>query len=277
MKKISFIKMSGAGNDFIIIDKEKNSPFILKNDVIKKLCDRRNGIGADGVITISKNEKYDFEMEYYNSDGSTGTLCGNGSRCSIWYAFTVGYCGLDTYFTSSHEVYKGKILSDELVKFYLKPPHSVRQNVQIELKSGIINADFVNTGSPHVVIDISKNAEVFPENIDLVDVKNIGREIRNHKEFSPDGTNVNFINFINNKIQIRTYERGVEDETLACGTGSTAAAYLSFLNKKIELPVSLITKSNEILVVDFVYVDNTADNISLAGPAKIVFSGVFSL
>ena len=277
MKKISFIKMSGAGNDFVVIDKGKNSPFVLKNDVIKKLCDRRNGIGADGVITIAKGGQTDFEMEYFNSDGSTGTLCGNGSRCAVWYAFTAGYCGIDTSFSCGNQDYKGKILSDENVKFYLKPPHSLKRNLQLKLKCGVISADFVNTGSPHVVIDICKNKDVLSDNLEQLEVNNLGREIRNHKDFAPDGTNVNFVKISDNKIYIRTYERGVEEETLACGTGSTAAAYLSYLNNKMELPIPLITRSNEILVVDFIYDNNAAGNISLAGPAKIVFSGVFPI
>lgn len=277
MKKISFIKMSGAGNDFIVIDKGKNSPFVLKNDVIKKLCDRRNGIGADGVITIAKGEQTDFEMEYFNSDGSTGTLCGNGSRCAVWYAFTAGYCGIEAVFSCGNLDYQGKILSDENVKFYLKPPHSLKRDLQVELKGGVISADFVNTGSPHVVVDICKNKDVFSDDLEQIDVYSLGREIRNHKDFAPDGTNVNFIKISDNKIYIRTYERGVEEETLACGTGSTAAAYVSYLNDTMELPISLITRSNEILVVDFIYKDNQAENISLAGPAKIIFNGIFQI
>jgi diaminopimelate epimerase len=277
MKKISFIKMSGAGNDFIVIDKGKNSPFVLASDVIKRLCDRRNGIGADGVITIAKGGGTDFEMEYFNADGSTGTLCGNGSRCAVWYAFTAGYCGIDSGFSCGNEDYKGKILSDENVKFYLKPPHSLKRDLQVELKCGVISADFVNTGSPHAVIDICKNKDVLSDDLEQIDIYNLGREIRNHKSFAPDGTNVNFIKISDNKIYIRTYERGVEDETLACGTGSTAAAYIAFLNNNVSLPVSLITRSNEILSVDFSYTNNMAGNISLAGPAKIVFSGIYTL
>lgn len=277
MEKISFIKMSGAGNDFIIIDKAKNSPFALSSEAIIKLCDRRNGIGADGVIEISQSDRHDFEMDYYNSDGSIGTLCGNGSRCAIWYAHTQKYCSKDVSFLSKEIVYGGVIIDSELVKFYLKPPQSIRRQLKLALESGVIEADFIDTGSPHIVIDVNKNSNFFKTELNKIDVARIGKEIRYHKEIAPEGANVNFINIFDNRIFIRTYERGVEEETLACGTGSVAAAIISFLNQEIKPPIDLITKSNENLKVDFISLNNSINEVSLTGPAKIVFTGVFSL
>jgi len=280
MEKISFIKMSGAGNDFIVIDKNMNPVFSLDTKVIQKICDRRNGIGADGVITISNSKTYDFEMEYFNADGSTGSLCGNGARCAIKFADSSSRVkNSRTNFLSNSVAYTGEVLNEDKVRFDFNSPAKLKYNFKVKAGGQLINASYADTGSPHVVIkvdEVLKNPHDLKsgyQNIDEFPVYNFGREIRNLNEFSPGGTNVNFIKIIDKKIHIRTYERGVEDETLACGTGSTAAAIISYVNDKLEAPISLITRGGDELIVDFKVENQKIKNLSLTGPAKMIFSG----
>jgi diaminopimelate epimerase len=275
MKGISFIKMSGAGNDFIIIDKTQNPDFVLKNNVISRLCHRRNGIGADGIITIDDPDGYDFGMEYYNADGSTGTLCGNGARCAIKYAQISNRTNGDTVrFLSNDSEYSGELLQDGQIKFNLKPPTDIDVKRTVQFDGKKILASFINTGSPHIVIENSDLPDnEMRMNLDKVDVILIGRKIRNEPEFTPGGTNVNFIKVVDNYIHIRTYERGVEDETFACGTGSVAAAIIA--SKKFDLlpPVSLITKGGDELVVNFDKEELEIKNVSLTGPVEEIYKG----
>lgn len=280
MAKIIFAKMSGAGNDFIVIDKDIYTDLKLDSRLIKKLCDRRNGIGADGVITISASSGYDFLMEYFNADGSTGSLCGNGSRCAIKFAKVTGKVKSDKVkFISNNILYSGEIINEEKQKFFLNKPNDLKLNFKIFAHNQMLNVSFINTGSPHVVININsilKNPveqNSFYEDIDNVPVLDIGREIRYHNEFLPGGTNVNFIKPTDDRVIMRTYERGVEDETLACGTGAAAAAVISSLNYGFEAPVSVLTRGGEILIVDFNKVNNEFNNLALIGPAKIIFTG----
>jgi diaminopimelate epimerase len=280
MEKISFIKMSGAGNDFVVIDKNINPAFILNEKVIQKLCDRRNGIGADGVITISNSVDYDFEMEYFNADGSTGSLCGNGARCAIKFAESSSRIkNKKTYFLSNAVSYTGEVLDENLMKFDFNPPAKLKFNFKVKAGNQLINACFADTGSPHVVIkieDVLKNPNDLNSNyseIDKFPVFELGREIRYLEEFSPGGTNVNFIKIVDSKIYIRTYERGVEDETLACGTGATAAAIIAHAIDKLEAPITLITRGFDELTVNFNVENQKIKNLSLIGPAKIIYSG----
>lgn len=279
MKNISFTKMSGAGNDFIMIDKSSFPEISFANGEISKLCDRRNGIGADGVIIVSNSNSYDFAMDYYNADGSTGTLCGNGARCSILFAKNSGrLSGKETNFLANDLEYSGELLDDGLVKFNLKEPIDIRTEINVKCMGGNIPASYIHTGSPHVVIlydDILKNLEekIVEKSFDEIPVVEIGREIRNLSEFAPGGTNVNFIKIENDEVLIRTYERGVEDETLACGTGSVAAAVISYLKFGIKPPVTLITRGKEKLFVNFAVKDGKFAGLSLTGPAKEVYKG----
>jgi diaminopimelate epimerase len=283
MKKISFIKMSGAGNDFIIINKDIYPELDFNNGSVKKLCDRRNGIGADGLITIAGSAgQHDFIMDYYNSDGSTGSLCGNGARCAVRYA---GYSGLtkDKFvrFLSNNIEYSGSILSEDLILVNFNPPSVMKLNLNIKTAGQSVKCSFIDTGSPHVVINIKDVLEnpadknSFYNDLDSFPVFNLGREIRYLDDFSPKGTNVNFIKVGKNIIQIRTYERGVEDETLSCGTGSVAAALVANFLYDLNPPVSLLTRGEDYLTVDFKTVGNDISNLSLSGPAKITFSGEF--
>lgn len=276
MEKISFTKMSGAGNDFIIL---KNFPAISLNPVlIKKLCDRRNGIGADGVINISSAENSDFKMNYFNADGSTGTLCGNGARCALRYVYDNGIAQKKLLnFISGEDYYSGEILDSGLVTFNLHSPGIIKRNFTIKLDKKEIKVSFADTGSPHAVIFADAVNAYLGEKISIDDypVDTIGRAVRYNQAFAPGGANVNFVSVKGEKLYIRTYERGVENETLACGTGSVAAAVISFLEKFVKSPVHLVTRSGDELVVDFRFVNDEFLNVSLTGPAKIIFTGEY--
>lgn len=283
MNEIYFYKLTGAGNDFIFFDKREFPSLTISPIAAKKLCDRRFGIGADGIIIIQDKDNYDFEMQYFNADGSSGSLCANGARCAIWFAEKTNRLKFrKAKFISNGSEYLGEVISDELIKFNLNPPTKSKFNFRIKVAEQLIKADFIDTGSPHIVIDIkdvlqdSKNPLSNFSKISDFPVYQIGREIRYHQDFAPSGTNVNFYTVENDKIYIRTYERGVEDETLACGTGSVATAISAFLNKKISLPISLITWGGETLIVNFDVENQKFSSLTLTGPAKIVFEGKIS-
>lgn len=274
--------MSGAGNDFVVIDRGLNPGLVLNPAMVKMLCDRRNGIGADGVITIDDSNDYDFLMEYYNADGTTGSLCGNGARCAVKFAGNSGRIKEGkTRFLSNGSEYHGEVLGPDVVKFYFGVPCNLKLNLELNAGGRKINGAFVDTGSPHVVIDISgilKDPGQPGSNyrdINDVPVFELGREIRNLPEFAPGGTNVNFFSFEKGRIYIRTFERGVEDETLACGTGNAAAALILNRVKNIPPPVKLITRGGDELTVDFSAGKEEINDLTLTGPVKVVFTGEY--
>lgn len=284
MKKFSFIKLNSAGNDFILFDRKFNPSIELYPELIQKLCNRRTGIGADGILLISDLTGYSFDMQYFNADGSTGVLCANGARCALRYAFISGRIdrGLSK-FKSNGIDYTGKIVDDKLVKLFLNSPKKLKINFKIKVADQLINASYVDTGAPHVIIKISdvlKNPnrlDSFYNNIDEVPVFQLGRDIRYSKDFAPEGTNVNFIDIQDDMIKIRTYERGIEDETLACGTGSVAAALISYFNFQLQPPIKLITKIGETFIVDFEFQNQIIKDLSLTGPAELIFKGELSI
>ena len=280
MSQFFFTKLSGAGNDFVLFDTKLNLDLGLNPHLIRKFCDRRKGIGADGIIVFNDSEQLSFEMIYYNADGSTGSLCANGARCSLQYAFSTNRIGIARVkFKANGIEYKGEVLEEGLIKFYLNPPEDLKERFKIKAAEQLITVSFINTGSPHVVIKISdvlqnpKNPASNNYSLNDFPVNKVGNEIRYSKDFAPDGTNVNFIEIVDGKVKIRTYERGVEDETLACGTGSVCAAIITFLQDKLIPPIKIIPKSGEELIVDFKFVENKINDLSLIGPAKIVFKG----
>ena len=284
MEKIYFIKMSGAGNDFIVFDRKNNPGLKLNSELIQKFCDRRNGIGADGVIVISDSTEQNFVMDYYNADGSFGALCGNGARCAVKYAeFSGRLNNGSAKFLSNNILYSGKMLGSEDVQVYLNPPSKLKNGFKVKAANQLIAASYVNTGAPHVVIKIEdmlrdpKNLNSSYDNLNDIPVYEAGREIRYLNDFAPEGTNVNFIKVEDGKINIRTYERGVEAETLACGTGAVASAYWGFINEKLVPPIFLKTRGGDELIVDFKKEGDELKEVSLRGPAKIIFSGEISV
>lgn len=256
---ISFTKYQATGNDFILID-NRDGKLALSKEQIIKICDRKFGIGADGLILIESSNKAPFHVNYYNSDGSQ-SLCGNGSRAAVHFAAKLGLVGSTTQFDAYDGLHEATLLSNNIVRLKMN-------DVQvIETKA---NHLFLNTGSPHVV--------EFVNHINQHPVLETGKTIRYSETFKPGGTNVNFVEALpNNTIFVRTYERGVENETLSCGTGVTAAA-LAATTKGYISPVRIETKGGQ-LTVEFV---NHGDGkgykeIYLIGPAMRVFEGEISL
>lgn len=250
---ISFHKYQGTGNDFVMID-DRNGTFPSDNiSLIAHLCDRKMGVGADGVILIQKHPSLDFRMVYFNPDGSK-SLCGNGSRCAIAFAHTLGIIGNHTTFETTDGIHTGS-LSNGLVYFQLHDVHSVEPQG---------SNWYINTGSPHHIQVVT--------DVDGTDIVNIGKAIRYSEQYSPAGTNVNFLEKTPQGIKVRTYERGVENETLSCGTGVTACALAaSFMN--YESPVTVDTRGGR-LTVSFRKNGAHFEEIYLAGPAKKVFEGI---
>ncbi len=256
--KIQFYKYQGTGNDFVMIDNRNNQ--FPKTDValINKFCDRRFGVGADGLILLEKSEIVDFKMVYFNADGNESTMCGNGGRCIVAFAKKLKIIDTKTTF----EAIDGKhyaTITDTIVSLQMKDIKIV-ENHNTHL--------FLNTGSPHHVL--------FSSDIDTIDVKKIGRKIRKGAPYFEEGTNVNFAEKINsNTFKVRTYERGVEDETLSCGTGVTAVAIAaSVANKTSENKLHIETLGGN-LTVSFTHEKDVYKNVYLTGKATFVFEGFF--
>ncbi len=277
MNKVNFIKMNGAGNDFILISQSENPEFYPNVNLVRELCNRRKGIGADGLLLIKENKDFDFELEYYNCDGSLGSLCGNGARCSIKFAFDfLNLNANQTEFLCNNSVYKGEKTDFDNIKFHFNKINLLKTNQKLVLGENEIKFHFVENGSPHAVIFWNDIYNLCEENFDNFDIQYLGKCIRFNDYFNPGGANVNFIHIENNNYKIRTYERGVEEETFACGTGTVASAIIMNLIYGINSPISIKTKDNDILTVDFVKKNENFEKINLTGPAKINYIGTYN-
>jgi diaminopimelate epimerase len=255
--KLLFSKYQGTGNDFIIADNRKGDYSSLTKAQIQRLCDRRFGIGADGLMLLNERPGYDFEMKYYNADGKEGSLCGNGSRCMIKFVYHLGL-HRDTYkFLASDGVHEAEIDMDGIVSLKMRDVRAIRK---------FHNDYILDTGSPHYI--------KLTNHVMELDVYKKGYEIRHSKEFEEEGINVNFVEQTDepDKIIVRTFERGVEDETLSCGTGVTAAALVCYHNENGFNEVEVKTPGG-ILSVEFDRIDEKFENIWLCGPAEKVFDG----
>jgi len=252
--KISFFKYQGTGNDFIIVD-DRNKLFPADNDLIVHLCDRKFGIGSDGLILIQNSSTADFHMEFFNPDASK-SFCGNGSRCAVAFAYRIGMIERTTNFTAIDGLHSAVVESSSIVKITMKDVIDLRKS----------DADMIlNTGSPHFVR--------FTENLAEEDIINTGREIRFSEQFKQEGINVNLVEVLgNNKVKCATYERGVENETLSCGTGVTAVAIAANQLKNCSSPISIVTKGGN-LAVEFEYTKDRYKNVTLKGPAAFVYKG----
>lgn len=260
---LSFFKYHGAGNDFILIDARENE-IILSNQEIAFLCDRHKGIGADGLMLLNRSAEYDFEMKYYNSDGNESTMCGNGGRCIVSFAFDVGVQKAEFEFTAIDGLHHARILQ-------LDRNEKIIELGMVNVDSVLNNENFIiNTGSPHHLN--------FRENIRDLNVFEEGRKIRYSDKFRTEGINVNFIEEQGNKLFVRTYERGVEDETQACGTGVTAAAIASSIRQDLKYSEFQVKTPGGELKVSF-KIDSPTNftNIKLTGPAAFVFKGEIDL
>ena len=253
--KINFTKYEGNGNDFIIID-DREEEFSEDNVLmISKLCDRKFGIGADGLILLRKHKAYDFQMIYFNSDGNESSMCGNGGRCLVNYALQLDIDLKTNSFLAIDGVHKFKVVDNEI---YLK----MNDVKDIVVKNGY---NFLNTGSPHVVQIV--------ENVDEINVYEQGKKIR--KQFQEmNGVNVNFVSFNNDIIKCRTFERGVENETLSCGTGVVAVALYIFKKKKISDNKIIVSTKGGSLSVSFKNDGNSFREIWLKGDINKIFDGL---
>ncbi|MFQ5596479.1 MAG: diaminopimelate epimerase [Nitrospiria bacterium] len=266
---IPFWKMSGSGNDFIVIDYRKPIPSQDEMRVfVSKVCRRGLSVGADGVILIRSSTKADYGWHYYNADGGEVEMCANGSRCAARFAVENGIAPAKHRFETLSGFVDAEVISGTggRVRVRLPDPSGLDLNVSIDIsgKAGIGHT--VNTGVPHVVY--------FVEDLERVDVIGLGRKTRYHPLFAPEGTNANFVTVINpHQMKIRTYERGVENETLACGTGAIGAALVATALEKTMPPVSLRTRSGVMLVVDFRQERLDFKDISLEGDARIIYKG----
>jgi diaminopimelate epimerase len=263
---VEFTKMNGAGNDFVLID-DRAQKLRFSRDQVVRLCDRHRGIGADGLILLmpSSSGKADWAWTFFNSDGSSGEMCGNGARC--FARFVKRTTGLNREFTFETEagVIAARFQGD-LVTVDLTEPTGLRLNEPLPLSDGRPTVHSVNTGVPHVVL--------FVPDADKAMVLQLGPEIRRHPHFGTKGTNVNFVQVLGpNHIRVRTFERGVEGETLACGTGVTASALISARVHQFVSPVRVQVQGGDQLEVSFRESNSGFSDVRLTGPADFVFDG----
>jgi len=265
MKPIFFTKMEGSGNDFLIIDNYNG----LINEtltapeipgLVKKIANRNLGAGADGVLFVEQSKDFAFGMKYFNRDGSEAEICLNGARCIVSFAHRLGLIQEKGKFLSASGPL-GFYYKNGNVSIEVQPPVEIKLNSSFTMKRKKYRANFLKLGVPHCVI--------FVDSYEKIDVKELGREIRNHRTFKPDGVNVNFVKVENNNsLFIRTYERGVEDETLSCGSGVLASAYIATKLFLTESPVTCKTQGGDLLVT-------IKDKLYLEGPARVVYDGVY--
>ena len=266
---LRFAKMNGAGNDFILID-NRAGDIHLDRSQIARLCDRHRGIGADGVLLLEEASNHaDFRMRYFNADGGEAEMCGNGARCFARFANQVAGAPTKMSFETPAGVIAAQLTGD-FVTLQMTEPTDLRPNIEVCVADQNRIVHFINSGVPHVVIPVSR--------IDDVDVRREGSVVRYHKMFSPDGTNVNFIEKRGSKkIAVRTYERGVEDETLACGTGVVASALIFAGVEKVNGPITVIARGGDELQVGFEKSDGGFRDVTLTGPAEFVFEGTIEV
>lgn len=263
MKMVPFAKYSGCGNDFILID--HRHPFWPweKKDLITTLCERRLGIGADGIILLENSQYADFKMRIFNADGSEAEMCGNGIRCLFKFIRQLGHQA-EKFTIESLAGIHSLSLEGDLVSVNMGIPTEEKLQLSVACQGQNIVLNYVNTGVPHAVI--------FVDDLEDERLMQMAPSLRYHKQFQPRGTNVNFVQIKqNNEVHVRTYERGVEGETLACGTGATAVGYLVHKIYKIPFPVKIRTRSGDFLKIS---VDSHA---IMSGPARHIFQGTFNL
>jgi diaminopimelate epimerase len=257
--KINFSKYQGTGNDFVIIDNRQNN-ITLTREQITFICDRKKGIGADGLMLLGNKQGYDFEMTYYNANGLEGSMCGNGGRCLTQFAYDIGLNKKQFRFIAIDGPHEATINEDGWVYLKMSDVNAVEKNID-----GDVPFFVLNTGSPHYIEMV--------DSINSVDVFGLGQMIRFNDRFKSEGINVNFVEQQDDKIFVRTYERGVENETLSCGTGVTAAALITGIEKLGEQTIHIETLGGKLAVRFNNKGDQVFENIWLMGPGTFVFSG----
>ncbi len=266
MRPIPFFKMSGSGNDFIIID---NRQAVVPEDRLHQLvvgaCRRKMSVGADGLMLIETSDTVDFKWRFFNADGSLPEMCGNGARCAARFAFLQGIAGRRMAFKTLAGIIEAEV-GDDGVKIRMTEPRDLKTGYPLDLGETVATVSSIDTGVPHVVMMV--------DDIKTVDVVSGGRLIRQHPDYAPNGTNVNFVALdAGGRIFIRTYERGVEDETLACGTGNVAAALILAHEREMTSPVTLTTRSGSRLTVHFNRHGSRFTDVFLEGDARVIYRG----
>ncbi|MBL7196637.1 MAG: diaminopimelate epimerase [Candidatus Omnitrophica bacterium] len=270
---MNFTKLVASGNDFILLDLRRQNKHLNLRKITKQVCNRKLGIGADGLLVLEKSKRANVKMRIFNADGSEAEMCGNGARCVVYFLMNaMSKARSQIRIETKAGILRAQVNQDN-VKINMTNPKNIKLDMTIRLKKHPLRFNFINTGVPHTVI--------LCEGIEKMDVHSLGRLIRFHKRFKPAGTNVNFVEPIDlSKIKIRTYERGVEEETLACGTGSVAAAIIYMLKlrksgliKEDRCSIEVDTVSGEILKVYFDIYKNKINNVWLEGKARIICKG----
>ena len=266
MGSIEFAKMSGCGNDFVLVDASRRKLKGNLAELARKICARHTGVGADGLFIIEPDKEVDFSVRMFNADGSEPEMCGNASRCLARFARMCGLVGDKARFRTPAGIIEAEVRKDD-VRIRMTPPRDVQPGLTVELKGGAHVVSFVNTGVPHTVL--------YVDDVSKVDVVGMGRAIRFHEYFAPAGTNVDFVQVLgSDRLRMRTYERGVEDETQACGTGAVAAAVLARLEGKVTADAVTVEVAGGVLTVTVEFTDGKSTGATLAGEARIVFRGV---
>ncbi len=263
IKDIPFAKFEGSGNDFVVIN---NYQKIIQKpqDLARKICKRKKGIGADGLILIERAKKCDFTMRTFNPDGSEAEMCGNGARCAAKFACIKEITGINSTFKTLAGTIKAQI-KENTVKITMKDPFDLQVNIKLTLDGVEYQGYYVNTGVPHLVI--------FSSEVDKIPLKDLAPKIRYHQLFQPQGTNVDFVEVKDDRIKTRTYERGVEDETLGCGTGAVASAIATFINYQLLPPFKVIMKGGEVTVWFEHQGGESFTHVFLEGEANLVYQG----
>jgi diaminopimelate epimerase len=274
MEPIEFWKMNGSGNDFILIDNRSGK---IKDEemgrLVQRACRRRESVGADGVIFVTSSKRYDFAWHYLNADGGEVEMCGNGGRCVARFAFLKGIADQEMTFETLVGPVSAKV-DGRMVKVLMPKPTGLQLDVDLGPQQGWRNADFVNTGVPHVVVHGVPHVVVHVEDLVNHPVTEEGRAIRHHAHFTPEGTNANFMKPIGpDQLEVRTYERGVEDETLACGTGAIACSLVASARGMVRSPVEVRTRGGESLIIHFQKKGARFDAVWLQGSTSIVYQG----
>ena len=271
---VPFFKMTGGGNDFVVMDNRDESLPKDYSALAAQLCDRKFSIGADGLLVLEKNEESDFRMIYYNQDGSRAAMCGNGGRCIARFAHIQKAAQSKMKFMTDAGLVTAEVEKD-YVRLGMSVPKDLSLDFSLKLEDREFNLSSINTGVPHAVVLVS--------DLEKINVEELGKAIRAHKDFAPAGTNVNFVTHKDkNDLVVRTYERGVEGETLACGTGAVASSLICAAKGLVESPVACLTKGGEVLKVYFVMGEDRRSascsgivftKVELEGPAVVCFRG----
>lgn len=270
MRRIPFTKMHGAGNDFVLIDDRAGKVPWQDHFLMAALAGRRSGIGCEGIILVQKSDRADFRMRFLNPDGTEVEMCGNGSRCAAAFAHSIGASGTALTMETMCGLVDAQ-LKENGVCVWMPEPSERKYGMTVDLGGGqVIQGDYIKTGVPHFVVQVP--------DISGVDIQGLGRALRLHRAFAPEGTNVDFVTMRPpNRMSMRTYERGVEAETGACGTGAVACAIVGVERFGFSLPVQIKTPSGYDLIIDGDWRNKRCTGLTLTGPVKFIFQGEIDL